>query len=176
MKGKKTIWTEQVALNLLRIVSGFLFWQHGAQKLFGFPGGEPVGDFFGMMGLAGALELIGGTFLVLGLFSRPVAFILSGQMAWAYFSVHAPGGFWPILNGGELAAFYSFLFLYVAARGGGVFSIDGLRQLRKGREPKVVAAAPEPAAPLPVDDDFPELTEEDLAEDPEIAELLGDNP
>lgn len=176
MKGKTTIWIEQVALNLLRIASGFLFWQHGAQKLFGFPGGEPVGDFFGMMGLAGALEMVGGTLLVLGLFSRPVAFILSGQMAWAYFSVHAPGGFWPILNGGELSAFYSFLFLYVAARGGGVFSFDGLRQLRKGREPKAVTAAPEPAAALPVDDDFPELTEEDLAEDPEIAELLGDNP
>jgi putative oxidoreductase len=176
VKGKKTIWIEQVALNLLRIVTGFLFWQHGAQKLFGFPGGEPVGDFFGMMGLAGALELVGGTLLVLGLFSRPVAFILSGQMAWAYFSVHAPGGFWPILNGGEMAAFYSFLFLYVAARGGGVFSIDGLRQLRTGSKPKAVTAAPGPVAALPEDDDFPELTEEDLADDPEIAELLGENP
>ena len=176
MKGKKTIWIEQVALNLLRIVSGFLIWQHGAQKLFGFPGGEPVGDFLGMMGLAGALEMLGGTLLVLGLFSRPVAFILSGEMAWAYFSVHAPGGFWPILNGGELPAFYSFLFLYVAARGGGVFSLDGLRQLRQGSKPKEVTAAPGPAAALPADDDFPELTEEDLAEDPEIAKLLGDNP
>jgi putative oxidoreductase len=175
MKGKRTIWTEQVALNLLRIVAGFLFWQHGAQKLLGFPGGEPVGDFFGLMGLAGILEMVGGTMLVLGLFSRPVAFILSGQMAWAYFSVHAPNGFWPIQNGGELAAFYSFLFLYVAARGGGVFSLDGLRQLRKEAKPKEIATGPETTGDLP-EDDFPELTEEDLAEDPEIAELLGDNP
>ena len=144
MKGNKTIWTEQVALNLLRIVSGFLYWHHGVHKHFGFPGGEPVGDIFGIMGLAGVLEMVGGAMLVLGLFSRPVAFILSGQMAWAYFSVHAPQGFWPILNGGELSAFYSFLFLYVAARGGGVFSLDGLRQLRKGAAPKEVAAAPGP--------------------------------
>jgi putative oxidoreductase len=166
---------EQVALNLLRIVAGFLFWQHGAQKLLGFPGGERVGDFFGLMGLAGILEMVGGAMLVLGLFSRPVAFILSGQMAWAYFSVHAPNGFWPIQNGGELAAFYSFLFLYVAARGGGVFSLDGLRQLRREGKPKEISTGPEAKEPLP-DDDFPELTEEDLAEDPEIAELLGDNP
>jgi putative oxidoreductase len=179
---------EQVALNLLRIVSGFLFWQHGAQKLFGFPGGEPVGDFFGMMGLAGVLELVGGTLLVLGLFTRPVAFVLSGQMAWAYFQVHAPQGFWPIQNGGELAAFYSFLFLYVAARGGGIFSLDGLRQLRKeGRSKEVPAGAPaavptseapqEAIAEPPIgDDDFPELTEEDLAPDPEVAKLLGEEP
>ncbi|MBT8395824.1 MAG: DoxX family protein [Gemmatimonadetes bacterium] len=180
MKGKKTIWTEQVALNLLRIVAGFLFWQHGAQKLLGFPGGERVGDMLGMMGLAGILEMVGGAMLVLGLFSRPVAFVLSGQMAWAYFSVHAPNGFWPIQNGGELAAFYSFLFLYIAARGGGVFSLDGVRQLRRERKTKEVAPAAEPEAAIPgtavPDDDFPELTEEDLAEDPEIAELLGDNP
>ncbi len=180
MKGKKTIWIEQVALNLLRIATGFLFWQHGAQKLFGFPGGQQVGDFFGMTGLAGVLELVGGTLLVLGLFSRPVAFILSGEMAWAYFSVHAPNGFWPILNGGEMAAFYSFLFLYVGARGGGVFSLDGLRQLRRESKPKEVSSASGsgPALPEPAykDDDFPELTEEDLAEDPEIARLLGDNP
>lgn len=193
MKGKKTIWIEQVALNLMRIVTGFLFWQHGAQKLLGFPGGEPIGDFFGMMGLAGVLELVGGTLLILGLFTRPVAFILSGQMAWAYFQVHAPEGFWPILNGGEMSAFYSFLFLYVAARGGGIASIDGLRQLRRERKVKEVpagvgaeAAIPETTVPEveipqaalpepPIEDDFPELTEEDLAPDPEIEELLKDH-
>ncbi len=175
MNGKKTIWIEQVALNLLRVVTGFLIWQHGAQKLLGFPGGQQVGDFFGMTGLAGLLEVVGGTLLVLGLFSRPVAFVLAGEMAWAYFQVHAPEGFWPILNGGENAALYSFLFLYVAARGGGVFGLDGLRQLRREAKPKVVAAPPEAAGSLQ-DDDFPVLTEEDLAEDPEIAELLGDNP
>ena len=175
MNGKKTIWTEQVAINLLRIVAGFLFWQHGAQKLFGFPGGEPVGDFFGMMGLAGLLEVVGGTLLVLGLFTRPVAFILAGEMAWAYFQVSAPEGLWPLLNGGETAALYSFVFLYVAARGGGVFGLDGLRQLRREAKPKEIASSPEASAPLR-EDDFPELTEEDLAEDPEIAELLGDSP
>jgi len=182
VKGKKTVWIEQVAINLLRIVTGFLIWQHGAQKLLGFPGGEQVGEFFGMMGLAGALEMVGGTLLVLGLFTRPVAFILAGEMAWAYFQVHAPNGFWPILNGGELPAFYAFSFLYVAARGGGVFGVDGLRQLRREAKPKEVQAAPDlppaikdPSPPIR-DDDFPELTEEDLAEDPEIAELLGDSP
>ncbi len=180
MKGKKTIWIEQVALNLLRIVTGFLFWQHGAQKLLGYPGGQPVEDFLGMLGLAGVLELVGGVLLVLGLFTRPVAFVLAGEMAWAYFQAHAPEGFWPILNGGELPAFYSFLFLYIAARGGGVFSVDGLRQLRREARPKEVKAALGGKAPLPptprIKDDFPELTEEDLAEDPEIARLLGDNP
>ncbi len=175
MKGKKTIWTEQVALNLLRIVAGFLFWQHGAQKLLGFPGGERVGDIFGMMGLAGIVEMVGGAMLVLGLFSRPVAFLLSGETAWAYFSVHAPNGFWPIQNGGELAAFYSFLFLYVAARGGGVFSLDGLRQLRREAKPREISSSPGSRGDLP-EDGFPELTEEDLAEDPEIAKLLGENP
>ncbi len=175
VKGKKTVWMEQVALNLLRVVTGFLFWQHGTQKLFGFPGGERVGEVFSMMGLAGILELVGGTLLILGLFTRPVAFVLAGQMAWAYFQVHAPEGFWPLLNGGELAAFYSFLFLYIAARGGGVFSLDGVRQLRRESRPKEVGAPAEPAAAVK-DDDFPELTEEDLAEDPEIAQLLGDSP
>ena len=175
MNGRKTIWVEQVALNLLRIVAGFLIWQHGAQKLLGFPGGQPVEDFLGLLGLAGLLEMVGGVLLVLGLFTRPVAFVLAGEMAWAYFQMHAPQGFWPLLNGGELAAFYSFLFLYVSARGGGVFSVDGLRQLRKKGSSKQVAPPPAAAAPLK-GAPMRELTEEDLAEDPEIARLLGDNP
>ena len=174
MKGKTTIWTEQVTLNLLRIVAGFLFIQHGTQKLFGFPGGEPVQDFFGMMGLAGILETVGGAMPILGLFTTPVAFILSGQMAWAYFMVHAPEGFWPIQNGGEQAAFYSFLFLFLAARGGGVFSVDGFLRLRKERKTGEIPAPAGTAGSLK-GDDIPELTEEDLAEDPEIAELLGDD-
>lgn len=179
MNGKRIIWTEQVALNLLRIVAGFLFWQHGVQKLFGALGGEQISDFFGMMGLAGLLELVGGAMLVLGLFTRPVAFILSGEMAWAYFMTHAPQGFWPIMNRGELAALYAFLFLYIALRGGGVFSVDGILSLQKGKKseaPKAPKGKDEKGAPPPPpDDDFPELTEEDLAEDPEIAELLGDD-
>jgi putative oxidoreductase len=171
MSGRRIVWTEQVTLNALRIVAGFLFWQHGVQKLFGVLGrGEPV-EFFSLMGLAGVLETVGGALLVLGLFTRPVAFVLSGQMAWAYFQVHAPQGFWPIMNGGSPAALYSFLFLYLAARGGGGFSLDGLFRSMKGREARK-AAPPPPPPPEKVR----ELTEEDLAEDPEIAELLGDDP
>lgn len=175
MNAKTFAWTEQVALNLLRIAAGFLFWQHGAQKLFGVLGRDMPVDFFSLLGLAGILETVGGVLLVLGLFTRPVAFILAGEMAWAYFSSHAPGGFWPILNRGELAALYSFLFLYIAARGGGGFSVDGLFKLAKGRK-----AGPGDGGRRkrgkPTTDDVPELTEEDLAEDPEVAELLGDNP
>lgn len=171
-----------MSLNLLRIVAGFLFWQHGAQKLFGILGRDAPVDFFTLMGLAGILETVGGVLLVLGLFTRPVAFILSGEMAWAYFSSHAAGGFWPIVNRGELAALYAFLFLYLAARGGGAFSIDGILGLRKGRRDGG-SEAPKPKKEKPVkgkkapspEEDFPELTEEDLAEDPEIAELLGDS-
>jgi putative oxidoreductase len=179
MKGKKTIWIEQVTLNLLRIGSGLLFWQHGAQKLLGFPGGEKTGGFFETMGLSEILEVLGmagGALLVFGVFTRPVALLLAALMGWAYFQVHAPTGWWPILNGGEMPAFYAFLFLYFGARGGGIFSVDGLRQLRRETKPKAVAAGEKTPAALPPDDDFPELTEEDLAEDPEIAELLGDNP
>ncbi len=183
MSVRKIIWTEQVALNLLRISAGFLFWQHGVEKLFGIFRMEAPVEFFTLMGLAGILEVVGGTLLVLGLFTRPVAFVLSGQMAWAYFSSHAPGGFWPIMNRGESAALYSFLFLYLAARGGGAFSVDGLLGLRKRKkvgpgddEPKLPKEDKKGKKEQPPEDDVPELTEEDLAEDPEIAELLGDNP
>jgi putative oxidoreductase len=174
MSGRRIVWTEQVALNLLRIVAGFLFMQHGVQKLFGVLGRDQPVEFFTLMGLAGVLETVGGALLILGLFTRPVAFILSGQMAWAYFQVHAPQGFWPIMNGGSPAALYSFLFLYLAARGGGGFSLDGLlRGLKARAEGKPVA---DPGKTAPPRDTVPELTEDDLAEDPEIAELLGDDP
>ncbi len=178
MSVKKFGWTEEVALNLLRVVAGFLFWAHGAQKLFGILGRDAPVEFFTLMGLAGILETVGGVLLVLGLFTRPVAFILSGQMAWAYFSVHAPDGFWPIMNRGELAALYSFLFLYLAARGGGNFGIDGVLALGKKRKAGTVPPAGDKggAKAPPAGDDFPELSEEDLAEDPEVAELLRDNP
>ncbi len=177
MNGRIFGWAEKISINFLRIAAGFLFWQHGAQKLFGILGRDAPVEFFTLMGLAGILEVVGGGLLVLGLFTRPVAFILSGQMAWAYFSAHAPSGFWPILNRGELAALYSFVFLYVAARGGGSFSLDGLLKLRKPKTAQTLET-PEAKEKLgsPPEDDFPELTEEDLAEDPEIAELLGDSP
>lgn len=174
MSGRRNVWTEEAALNLLRIVAGFLFLQHGVQKLFGVLGRDQPVEFFSLMGLAGVLETVGGALLILGLFTRPVAFILAGQMAWAYFQVHAPQGFWPIMNTGTLAALYSFVFLYVAARGGGGFSVDGLLRARKGREERKAAFAPGTTAPPR--ETVPDLTEEDLAEDPEIAELLRDDP
>jgi len=117
-------------LGLLRIVTGFLFLQHGAAKLFGVP---HVAMFDGLqlmslMGMAGVLELVGGTLILIGLFTRPVALVLSGQMAVAYFMAHAPGGFLPILNAGELAVMYCFVFLYFSLAGAGEFSIDAMRK------------------------------------------------
>jgi putative oxidoreductase len=116
-------------LSVLRIVAAFLIMQHGAQKLFGFPSGPAV-PLTSMMGFVGALEFFGGLLLLLGLFTRPAAFILSGLMAVAYFMAHAPQGFWPILNKGELAVIYCFVFLYLAFAGGGPWSVDN--QIRRG--------------------------------------------
>ena len=119
-------WTPRV-LSVLRIVAGFLILQHGAQKLFGFPAGAqpvPTPPLVSMMGFVGVLEFFGGLLLLLGLFTRPTAFILSGLLAVAYFMAHAPQGFWPVLNRGELAALYSFVFLYLAVAGGGSWSVD----------------------------------------------------
>jgi putative oxidoreductase len=115
-------------LSILRIITGFLFMAHGAQKLFGFPGpGQgPRPVLLSLFGIGGILEFFGGLLILLGLFTRPVAFILSGMMAVAYFMAHAPGGFWPLLNRGELAVLYCFIFLYFAAAGGGVWSLDRL--------------------------------------------------
>jgi putative oxidoreductase len=118
---------------LLRIVAGFLFLCHGAQKLLGVLGGfgapGATAPLFSLMGLAGVIELVGGTLIAIGLGTSYAAFIASGQMAAAYFMAHAPQGFWPILNQGELAALYCFLFLYIAAHGSGPWSVDAL--LRK---------------------------------------------
>jgi putative oxidoreductase len=113
------------ALSLLRIVTGLLFAQHGMQKLFGALGGSavPVG---GLPWFAGILEAFGGALILLGLFTRPVAFVLAGQMAVAYFMAHAPQGFWPIVNRGELAALYCFVFLYFSVAGPGPLSLDRL--------------------------------------------------
>jgi putative oxidoreductase len=120
-------------LSVLRIVAGFLLMQHGMQKLLGLPAPMPGGTvpLLSLFGFVGVLELGGGLLLLLGLFTRPVAFILSGLLAAAYFMAHAPQGFWPLLNQGELAALYSFVFLYLAVVGGGVWSLDGL--LRRSR-------------------------------------------
>lgn len=115
-------------LSLLRIVTGFLFMQHGAQKILGFPAPQHSEfDLFSMLGAAGTLELFGGALIVIGLFTRPTAFILSGLMAFAYFIAHAPQSFWPMLNGGELATMFTFVFLYLAAAGAGEWSVDHYR-------------------------------------------------
>ena len=116
-------------LGILRIVAAVLFMEHGTSKLFGFPP-FPMGEvqLFSLLGLAGILEFVGGTLLLIGFFTRPVAFILAGEMAVAYFTQHAPRGAWPIVNGGELAVLYCFLWLYVVAAGPGPWSVDGLRR------------------------------------------------
>jgi putative oxidoreductase len=108
---------------------------HGAQTLFGFlaPPGFPTFPMFSQMWFAGILEFFGGALILLGLFTRPVAFLLSGQMAVAYFQAHAPSGFWPLQNKGELAVLYCFLYLYFAVAGGGAWSID--RLLDKSKKP-----------------------------------------
>jgi putative oxidoreductase len=111
-------------LGVMRIIVAFLYTQHGAQKLFGFYGSAH--SPFSFMGFAGILEFFGGLLVLFGLFTRPVAFLLSGQMAVAYFMVHAPKGFWPIANKGDLAVIWCFVFLYLAAAGGGAWSLDRL--------------------------------------------------
>src|SRR5207249_1108651 len=121
-------WTRR-ALGVLRIVAALLFMQHGLQKMFGFPpAGTPMPPyhFASLMGVAGVLELFGGFLLLIGLFGRPIAFLLSGEMAVAYFSQHAPHGFFPIANRGELAVLFCFVFLFVSFAGGGAFSVDAL--------------------------------------------------
>jgi putative oxidoreductase len=125
-----TAWAPRV-LSLLRLMTGLLFLQHGTTKLLSFPLSEASGHgvSFTPGGLSGVFELIGGALIVVGLFTRPVAFILSGMMAVAYFMVHAPQNFYPLLNGGELAVLYCFAFLYLTVAGGGAWSLD--RAVRK---------------------------------------------
>jgi putative oxidoreductase len=108
---------------LMRIVFGFLFVFHGLQKIFGLFGGRTA-ELISLRGLAGVIEITAGTLIMIGLYTRPAAFIASGQMAFAYFLSHQPQGFWPIQNRGELAALYCFAFLYIAARGKGAWGLD----------------------------------------------------
>jgi putative oxidoreductase len=115
-------------LSLLRIASALLLLQHGTTKILGFPQTQASGiSLTTPGGIAGIFELVGGVLLLIGLFSRPTAFILSGMTAVAYFMVHAPQNFYPILNGGELAALYCFVFFYLTFAGPGPWSIDALR-------------------------------------------------
>jgi putative oxidoreductase len=125
---------EQIALMLLRVVVGLLFVQHGGMKLLGWLGGMPGGmkvSLASEIGVAGILELVGGGLILIGLLTRPVAFILSGEMAVAYFQAHAPHGLSPIVNHGEPAVLYCFLFLYLAVRGAGEYSFDALLGRRR---------------------------------------------
>ena len=125
MKALIANWTPRL-LSVLRIVTGFLFLAHGTQKWLAFPVPRPSPTVrWSLSGAAGVLELVGGFLLLLGLFTRSVAFVLSGLMAFAYFIAHAPIGFWPIVNRGELSVLYCFVFLYLAAAGGGPWSLDG---------------------------------------------------
>jgi putative oxidoreductase len=114
--------------SLLRIVAALMFIPHGTQKLLAFPVAEPRSPVAlqSLAGVAGILELVGGALMLFGLFSRPVAFLLSGEMAVAYYRAHAPRGDWPILNGGELAILYCFIWLFFAAAGAGPLSLDAV--------------------------------------------------
>ncbi len=131
---------QDLACLLARLAIGWMFMQHGGQKLFGWfggAGGAPGAAFqvASTMGFAAILEFAGGILVGLGLFTRPVAFLLSGEMAVAYFTAHQPHGTWPIQNHGELAALYSFVFLCFAARGAGPFSLDAGFRRRPGNRP-----------------------------------------
>jgi putative oxidoreductase len=113
-------------LSIVRIVVALLFFEHGLSRLFGFPSPLPAPALFSLYWFAGAIELAGGALVTLGLFTRTVAFIMSGEMAYAYFYSHAPAGFFPILNRGDGAILYCFIFLYIAFAGAGPWSLDAL--------------------------------------------------
>ena len=126
----------EVTYFLLRVVSGFLFIQSGGMILFGWFGGMPgspgAPPLMSQTGIGGILEFFGGIAILLGLFTRPVAFILSGMMAVAYWQFHAPQGGWPLQNQGIPAVLFCFIFLYMAARGGGDWSLDALLRRKRG--------------------------------------------
>ncbi|MEX2511930.1 MAG: DoxX family protein [Cyclobacteriaceae bacterium] len=112
---------------LLRIVAGFCFAMHGSQKLLGWPGEKEAVDIGSLMGVAGIIELVGGILIMIGFAASYAAFISSGEMAVAFFMVHLPQDWNPLVNGGELALIYCFLFLYIASRGAGIWSVDAER-------------------------------------------------
>jgi putative oxidoreductase len=116
---------------ILRIVAALLFIEHGTQKLFGFPAAEFSPSFLSLPWIAGVLEIVGGALVAVGLFTRPVAFLLSGQMAVAYWMAHAPQNFFPVLNGGDAAVLYCFVFLYFVFAGPGAWSVDAMLAKRR---------------------------------------------
>lgn len=133
-------WTPK-ALGAVRIMASLLFIEHGTQKLLGFPTpAHGVSPLFSFMGFAGSLELVGGVLLLVGLRTRIVAFILSGEMAVAYFMTHAPRSFFPVLNGGDAAALYCFIFLLFVFAGGGSWTVDGVLGLGRAEPKREVSA------------------------------------
>jgi putative oxidoreductase len=136
------VWAPRM-LAVLRIMVALLFIEHGTQKLFGFPppmGGEGP-PLFSLLGLAAVLEFVGGLLILVGLFTRPVAFLLAGEMAFAYFLAHAPKSFFPALNGGDAAILFCFVFLYFSVAGAGAWSVDAARAPRPDRPASVRQAA-----------------------------------
>ncbi len=120
--------------SVLRIIASFTFMLHGTMKLFAYPAGMGKGgtvQLFSQIGFAGILETFGGGLMLVGLFTRPVAFLLSGEMAVAYFQAHFPRSFWPVISGGELAMIYCFIWLYFSAAGAGPWSIDAILKRRR---------------------------------------------
>jgi putative oxidoreductase len=134
-------------LGASRVLIGILLACHGAQKVLGAFGGSPSGAPAAIVWTAGPIELVGGALMAIGLFSRWTAFLMSGLMAVAYFMAHAPRGFWPILNGGELAIAYSWFSLYLAARGPGAWALDNLRAARERAAGLHAEDLPQHAAP-----------------------------
>jgi len=127
MQDTLSTWEPRV-LSILRIVAAVLFFEHGSQKLLGIPASEHVPEMLSLPWIAGVLELVGGALLALGLFTRPVAFLVSGEMAVAYWMAHAPKSIFPVLNGGDSAILYCFIFLYLVFAGAGPWSLDNARR------------------------------------------------
>lgn len=128
LQNLESVWAPRV-LSILRIVSALIFMAHGTQKHFAFPPPaqpNPGPPLMSLYGVAGAMEIVGGILLIFGLFTRPVAFLLSGEMAIAYWYSHFPRNFYPLLNGGDAPILYCFVFLYLACAGGGAWSLDRL--------------------------------------------------
>ena len=136
-------WVPRV-LSVLRIVSAYMFMLHGTQKLLGFPAGRGTVELMSLAGVAGILELVGGLLLLIGLFTRPVAFLLSGEMAFAYFISHAARGnpLMPVTNGGDLAAEWCFVFLFLAVAGGGQWALDAVLSRRRPPADRALGRAP----------------------------------
>jgi putative oxidoreductase len=127
------VWAPRL-LAALRIMSALLFLEHGLVKVLGFPPGAAPGpqELISFFGIAGLIETVGGVLLLIGLFARPVAFLMAGEMAVGYFMVHAPGGFFPAINGGDAAILFCFIFLYLSAAGPGAWSVDEMRAGKAG--------------------------------------------